>query len=474
MVKRTSRDVALSQTISLACLCLATSFQHKTFHAPVRNVRVGERNSIFQSSQTPFTSRKNDNTHHPLYMSHCLVSPRYNKISHSKSNSSRFSNIFNSASRVIRDAIQINNPADRVTLVGSLVNIALSTAKFAVGVRCHSTALVSDGVHSLSDLLSDFITLVTVRLGRLPPTKSNPDGFGKYEAYGTFVLALAIISTGISVGFGAFTKILQMVQTGRVGLSSSLAAASTPPGVGALVVAFLSVVSKEWLFRITKKVGEDINSSIIIANAKHHRSDAFSSVVAMGSIGIAMSIPGMRIADVIAGLFVAGMIFTMGVEIMASAVSLLKEQKRKREEVKSEELIEFTEQYGSAENLVLSRSIVREEASFDYHEFISEEKRANIRALQQKKSREQPADCFVANSNNPLSQVKVSNRNLHSDKLKLSLLLGPTSSFNVYDNKLSQRVETGYSSPIIPSEEKIQVLSDMIMMDLIQSPQEIK
>ena len=124
--------------------------------------------------------------------------------------------------------------------------------------------------------------------------------------------------------------------------------------------------------------------------------------------------------------------------------------------------------------MVLSRSIVREEASFDYHQFISEEKRANIRALQQKKSREQLADRFVANNNNPLSQVKVSNRNLHSDELKLSLLLGPTSSFNVYDDKLSQRVETGFSSPIIPSEEKIQVLSEMIMMDLTRSPHEIK
>ena len=162
MVKRTSRDVALSQTISLACLCLATSFQHNAFHNPVRNVRVGESSSMFQSPhqspQTPSTSRKNDN----IYMSHCLVSPRYNKISHSKSNSSRFSNIFNSASRVIRDAIQINNPADRVTLVGSFVNVALSAAKFASGLRCHSTVLISDEIHSLSDFLSNFITLVTV------------------------------------------------------------------------------------------------------------------------------------------------------------------------------------------------------------------------------------------------------------------------------------------------------------------------
>ena len=91
--------------------------------------------------------------------------------------------------------------------------------------------------------MSGFITLVTVQLGRLPPTKNNPGGFWKDEVYGTFVLALAIISTGISVGVGAFTTIL--VQTGSVGLFSPLTAASTTPGLGALVVEFLSKISKE-------------------------------------------------------------------------------------------------------------------------------------------------------------------------------------------------------------------------------------
>lgn len=88
-------------------------------------------------------------------------------------------------------------------------------------------------------------------------------------------------------------------------------------------MAFLSIVSKEWLYRITRRVGEEINSQVVIANAWHHRSDAYSSILAMGSIGLAMSIPGMAFADAAAGLLVAGMICMTGAEIMGEAVKQL-------------------------------------------------------------------------------------------------------------------------------------------------------
>lgn len=88
-------------------------------------------------------------------------------------------------------------------------------------------------------------------------------------------------------------------------------------------MAFLSIVSKEWLFRITRTVGEELNSQVVIANAWHHRSDAYSSILAMGSIGLAMSIPGMAFADAAAGLLVAGMICMTGAEIMGEAVKQL-------------------------------------------------------------------------------------------------------------------------------------------------------
>lgn len=95
------------------------------------------------------------------------------------------------------------------------------------------------------------------------------------------------------------------------------------PTYPALIMAFLSIVSKEWLYRITRRVGEEINSQVVIANAWHHRSDAYSSILAMGSIGLAMSIPGMAFADAAAGLLVAGMICMTGAEIMGEAVKQL-------------------------------------------------------------------------------------------------------------------------------------------------------
>ena len=88
-------------------------------------------------------------------------------------------------------------------------------------------------------------------------------------------------------------------------------------------MAGLSITSKEWLYRITKKVGEELNSQVVIANAWHHRSDAYSSILALGSIGLAMSVPGMLAADSAAGLLVAGMICMTGAEIMGEAVKQL-------------------------------------------------------------------------------------------------------------------------------------------------------
>lgn len=212
-----------------------------------------------------------------------------------------------------------DNAADRVTLVGVLVNLVLSVGKAVVGVTCHSSALVADAGHSLSDLFSDFITLWAVQIARLPPDDDHPYGHGKFEAVGSLFLALTLLGTGISVGAASNGKLLQIIHTS----STAGAAAVTLPTYPALIMAAMSIISKEWLYRITRKVGEDINSTIVIANAWHHRSDAYSSILALASIGLAMSIPGMAAADAAAGLLVGGMICMTGVEIMGEAVKQL-------------------------------------------------------------------------------------------------------------------------------------------------------
>lgn len=197
--------------------------------------------------------------------------------------------------------------------MGVLVNLALSVGKACVGVTCHSSALVADAGHSLSDLFSDFITLWAVQIARLPPDDDHPYGHGKFEAVGSLFLALTLFATGLSVGASSNAKLLHLLSsTTSKGSSVASVAKVSMPTWPALVMALMSIVSKEWLYRITKRVGEELNSQVVIANAWHHRSDAYSSILALGSIGLAMSVPGMLFCDSAAGLLVGGMICMTG------------------------------------------------------------------------------------------------------------------------------------------------------------------
>eukprot|EP00546_Thalassionema_frauenfeldii_P002969 CAMPEP_0178936006 /NCGR_PEP_ID=MMETSP0786-20121207/24892_1 /TAXON_ID=186022 /ORGANISM="Thalassionema frauenfeldii, Strain CCMP 1798" /LENGTH=597 /DNA_ID=CAMNT_0020614279 /DNA_START=41 /DNA_END=1834 /DNA_ORIENTATION=+ len=213
-----------------------------------------------------------------------------------------------------RPTKQRRTAADRVTLLGVLVNLVLSAGKAAVGLTCHSSALIADAGHSLSDLFSDFITLWAVQIARLPPDDDHPYGHGKFEAVGSLFLALTLFGTGISVGTASNSKLLQIWH--------GTAEAAVLPTWPALVMAAISIGSKEWLYRITRKVGEAMNSQVVLANAWHHRSDAYSSILALGSIALAIWVQWPA-ADAAAGLLVAGMICMTGAEILTEAVKQL-------------------------------------------------------------------------------------------------------------------------------------------------------
>lgn len=207
--------------------------------------------------------------------------------------------------------------ADRVTWIGVAVNLLLSVGKLGVGITAHSSALVADAGHSLSDLVSDFITLWSVNVARLPPDEDHPYGHYKFEAIGSLFLSLTLLATGGSVGLMAHKQLMEVLQATAVVSSAAVQA----PGPLALVMAGLSIFSKEWLFRITKQVGERLRSPVVIANAWHHRSDAYSSVLALLSIAWAMI--GFPAADAAAGILVAGMICMTGGEIMVESVKQL-------------------------------------------------------------------------------------------------------------------------------------------------------
>ena len=141
-------------------------------------------------------------------------------------------------------------------------------------------------------------------------TNMIEDGHGKFESVGSLFLALTLLGTGIGVGAMSNRKLLDILALQRQGLLQ--ATSTSVPGFAALVTAALSIVSKEWLYRITRAVGERIRSQVIIANAWHHRSDAYSSVLALGSIGLARYVPGLVFVDAAGGLFVAAMICATG------------------------------------------------------------------------------------------------------------------------------------------------------------------
>eukprot|EP00980_Cylindrotheca_fusiformis_P013060 scaffold3270_cov103-Cylindrotheca_fusiformis.AAC.2 len=208
--------------------------------------------------------------------------------------------------------------ADRVTWFGVGINLILSIGKLFFGMTQHSSALIADAGHSVSDLISDFITLLTVNIARLPADEDHPYGHWKFEAIGSLFLSLTLMATAISIGTMANKKLLVTLSS----TSATSTASTMIPGKLALVMAAISIASKEWLYRITKNVGERIHSQVVIANAWHHRSDAYSSVLALCSIAWARS-TGVLAADAAAGLLVAGMIGMTGFEILMESIQQL-------------------------------------------------------------------------------------------------------------------------------------------------------
>lgn len=180
----------------------------------------------------------------------------------------------------------------RATWAGVAVNLPLAGGKIALGWLAGSQALVADGVHSLSDLLSDAAVLWALGHSHLPPDAEHPFGHGRFETMATLVVAalLALAAGGIAIDAGL--RLMKPPQDA--------------PGVLALWAAAISILLKEGLFHYTRAVGRRTGSALMIANAWHHRSDALSSVVALAGIAGAMS--GLLIADAVAAAIIALML----------------------------------------------------------------------------------------------------------------------------------------------------------------------
>lgn len=201
-----------------------------------------------------------------------------------------------------------------VTLVGSVVNIILTVFKIFAGVLGRSTAMIADGIHSLSDLLSDIVVIVFVKISAKGRDKDHDYGHGKFETFATLIISLMLIVVAVNLMSGGINKIHQILDGGEV----------SSPGMIALWAAVASIVLKEILYRYTIIQGKALNSPMMIANAWHHRSDAFSSVGSL--LGIAGAIflgDKFVILDPITGCVISIFILVMAVKMSVPAIKEL-------------------------------------------------------------------------------------------------------------------------------------------------------
>ena len=204
----------------------------------------------------------------------------------------------------------------KVTLVGSAGNVALLTFKFIAGVMGHSSAMIADAVHSLSDFITDVIVLAFVHVSAKPQDKDHDYGHGKYETFATFIIGLALIAAATGIIVSGVTKLIDWAG------GKQLAA----PGWLALAAAIISIIVKEVLYRYTAIQGKRLDSQALVANAWHHRSDAFSSIGTMVGIGGAILL-GNRwtVLDPLASVLVGGMLVKVAVNLLHSSVGELTE-----------------------------------------------------------------------------------------------------------------------------------------------------
>lgn len=219
----------------------------------------------------------------------------------------------------------------RVSLAGSLVNMILLVIKFLAGILGHSAAMIADAVHSLSDFLTDIIVICFVKLSSKPADKDHDYGHGKYETIATTIIGLALIAVALMLGWNGVQKIIHFSKGERL----------ESPGIIAFYAALISIVLKEWIFRVTRRVAMDVESQALEANAWHHRSDAFSSIgTAIGIGGAVLLGNDWVVLDPIAAIIVSVLIAYTAITLLRkSSGELLEESLPKETEDRIEQIV---------------------------------------------------------------------------------------------------------------------------------------
>lgn len=198
--------------------------------------------------------------------------------------------------------------ANKVSLMTIIGNIVLSIIKLIAGIIAHSNAMISDAIHSASDVFSTFIVIIGIELASKQPDKEHPYGHERLECVAAIILAMILFITGFIIGTEAFKSITNYhYRYLKV------------PGILALITAIISIISKESMYWYTRYYAKKIDSSALMADAWHHRSDAFSSIGAL--IGITGARLGFPIMDSIASLVIFLFIIKAAFDIFKDAMN---------------------------------------------------------------------------------------------------------------------------------------------------------
>lgn len=204
----------------------------------------------------------------------------------------------------------------KITLWGSLVNLVLTIFKIIAGVLGRSAAMIADGIHSLSDLLSDVVVLVFTHMSSKGKDRDHSFGHGKFETLATLIVSVMLVAVGTDLMIGAIRSIIGFCRGDDI----------PEPGIIALIAAVVSILSKEILYHATVKVGKKTGSTVVVANAWHHRSDAFSSIGAMAGIGGAMLLGGRwTVLDPVASCVISVAIIVIAVRLALPSLAELLE-----------------------------------------------------------------------------------------------------------------------------------------------------
>jgi cation diffusion facilitator family transporter len=185
----------------------------------------------------------------------------------------------------------------KASYVGAAINVSQTLLKISFGLLWQSSALIADGIHSLSDLLSDFLVIVAVRMGSREADYEHPYGHRRFETIATIILGLSLIGIGGGIAWSVMKRMEQPEHL-------------STPDVMSLGIVVLSILVNEWLYQYTKNIAKTTRSKLLLANAWHQRSDAISSVVVLFGIGAVLL--GYPLADAIAAIVVALMVVKIG------------------------------------------------------------------------------------------------------------------------------------------------------------------